>query len=90
MSSGKEAARDKRYGRRAGRWASEQRIDVALAEIHTLRVAAVKRGEWPDHARAEWSALADQAREHRAAGRTMELKLERALETVEAAGWGDG
>ncbi len=48
MTSGKESARDKRYGRRGGRWATLEPTEQALDEIHTVRLAAIRSGTWPD------------------------------------------
>lgn len=48
MSHGKEAARDLRYGRRGGRWASGESVDVALAAIDKMRTKGLADGTWPD------------------------------------------
>lgn len=48
MSGGKDAARDLRYGRRGGRWASGDRADVVLTQIDDMRSRGLADGTWPD------------------------------------------
>lgn len=84
MTSSKEWVRDKRYGRRAGRWANSERVDEALEAIAAMRLAAIaahqanpeKCPPWPsgrptDHdpkSDDDWEALARMARARLAAG----------------------
>lgn len=48
MAHGKDAARDTRYGRRGGRWATGDGADAALAYIDTARSRGLADGTWPD------------------------------------------
>lgn len=85
MSAGKTAARDLRYGRRGGRWAEgDTRMETLLADMHRIRLAYVRRGEWPTASLNRWLELADQAAEHLAASRPIDETLQRALEVADA------
>lgn len=48
MAHGKDAARDLRYGRRGGRWATGDPADATLAYLDTARSRGLADGTWPD------------------------------------------
>jgi len=75
MSHGKDAARDLRYGRRGGRWATGDQVDVALAAIANARAKGIADGTWPDGKRLGECEFCGRLPEAHAPG---DLELERA------------
>lgn len=78
-------ASDVAYGRRGGLFIdSDARMDVALDTIHRARLKGVGAGTWPARSLEVWLDLAAQAEEHVAAGRSIDVTLERAREVAAA------
>jgi hypothetical protein len=79
VSSGKDAVRDLRYGRRGGRWANEQsgKVGEVLDSLHRERMAAIRydlahpdeaedprKRKWPVESIEIWRDIAANHPEH--------------------------
>ena len=59
-------------------------VDDVLEEVHRLRLAAIKAGEWPTWCETGWRERAADARARRAHGYPTNRADDRAIETADA------
>lgn len=85
MAHGKDAARDVRYGRRGGRWASEGAGTDRAADVHQLRLRELAKGpgvgHWPRESLQLWQDIAAQP-EHPQHAKALEV-----LDVARRHGW---